>query len=280
MYREASLFFGILGTILSLVMGCYSIVTWDTVTVLVAVFIGIPSLILGYEKMKPKDKTTDLRKVKDERARIKPHDWAREEIENELESESPRESEAKCMLLPDKTNITKLAISNDLLDQIYESARRLATHTYRYTDAELSQFFLQVYPYGIRADMPSALVNIYMDFYSKIADKKCRFKFGGDTQQIKHLSPDKFVRYDSDRKVFGTLPWNESPLWMKFLDIVYIRKGPLPKAQTTYYHLSAFINQENKLSWRISFTDDSSGRDFRAVWDGTKLDEENIRFLD
>jgi len=50
MYRKVVLFFGIIGVSLSLVLGLSSIVTWEIVAVLITASIGIPSLILTYEK--------------------------------------------------------------------------------------------------------------------------------------------------------------------------------------------------------------------------------------
>jgi len=46
---------GILGVILSLGMGHYSVVTWNIVAVLVTASIGIPTLILAYEKVKSEE---------------------------------------------------------------------------------------------------------------------------------------------------------------------------------------------------------------------------------
>jgi hypothetical protein len=171
------------------------------------------------------------------------------------------------LLLPNPSNITKLSISNDLLDQIYEEAQCLAKE--RHNDAQLSHFTIQVYPFGT----PCATVNIYIDFYSKWADKKLGFKYSDDTQKIVHLLPDKFVTSDLDREVFNTLPWRNSPMWMQFLNIVYAKIGPLPSAETTYYHLMAYP----RFGWRVNFTDNFSGREHPYWWNGKEIDDKSIK---
>ncbi|MCJ7560298.1 hypothetical protein MUO79_06730, partial [Candidatus Bathyarchaeota archaeon] len=134
----------------------------------------------------------------------------------------------------------------------------------RYKDAQFSYFTIQVYPFGT----PCATVNIYMDFYSKWADRKVCFRCSDKTQKIAHLPPDKFVTNDQDRDVFDTLPWRKSPLWMQFLNEIYTKIGPLPSANTTYYHLSA----RPRFDWRVSFTDDFSGKDHPYRWNGKEID--------
>ncbi|MCW4042599.1 MAG: DUF1883 domain-containing protein [Candidatus Bathyarchaeota archaeon] len=53
MYRKVIMLFGIVGVSLSLVLGLISVITWQIVAVLIAVSLGIPSLILTHEKLKP-----------------------------------------------------------------------------------------------------------------------------------------------------------------------------------------------------------------------------------
>jgi len=59
------LFFSIIGVSLSRALGLFSVVTWQIVAVLITVPLGIPSLILTYEKLtsevriKPKEEKTE-----------------------------------------------------------------------------------------------------------------------------------------------------------------------------------------------------------------------------
>lgn len=50
MYQKALVFFGLVGVSLSLLLGFSSIISWQIVAVLIAVSLGIPSLVLTYEK--------------------------------------------------------------------------------------------------------------------------------------------------------------------------------------------------------------------------------------
>ncbi len=52
-YRRALVVFGIIGVALSLILGLLTIIPLQMVAVLIAVSLGIPSLILTYEKLKP-----------------------------------------------------------------------------------------------------------------------------------------------------------------------------------------------------------------------------------
>ena len=82
MYRRVMMFFAIIGVILSLALGLSSVVTWEIVTVLIAVSLGIPSLILTYEKLtsevsvKPKEERREQEQeiIKEETIRVSPKD--------------------------------------------------------------------------------------------------------------------------------------------------------------------------------------------------------------
>jgi len=86
MYRVVILLLGLLGVTLSLVLGLFLAVTWQIVAVLIAVSIGIPSLILTYEtqrleeRVKPKKEKREQETVAEEdilrheTIRIGPHD--------------------------------------------------------------------------------------------------------------------------------------------------------------------------------------------------------------
>jgi|GEM_PF-4271054 len=81
MYPRAMIFLAIVGVSLSLVLGSFSIITWELVTILIAVFIGIPTLITQV-KVKPKKEEIEHEKeveeekeiLREETIRISPHD--------------------------------------------------------------------------------------------------------------------------------------------------------------------------------------------------------------
>lgn len=80
MYRKVVLFFGIVGVSLSLVLGLLSVITWEVVAILVAIFIGIPTLITQVN-VKPKEeeqeqevKTEEKEILREETIRVSPHD--------------------------------------------------------------------------------------------------------------------------------------------------------------------------------------------------------------
>ena len=52
MYPKTLVLLAGVGVILSLILGSFSIITWQIVGVLIAVSIGVPSLILTYERLK------------------------------------------------------------------------------------------------------------------------------------------------------------------------------------------------------------------------------------
>jgi len=261
MYRGIIIFFGILVALSSVIMGLCSVVEWEIVAVLVAVSLGIPSLMLTYEKVKPKEEIAQGKaERKHEKERIKPPSVPLKEGEKQ-----------KSALLLDSTNITKLNIDDSLLDSIYEQAHRKAVQIYH--DAQLSQFTIQVFPF---AEIGSR-VNIYLDFYSKWADKRCTFRYDKVTPQVEHCPPDKSPKYDSFREVFTSLPWKESPHWRQILNRVYAKIGPFAPANMTVYYLKTWTPRPH---WHLSFTDNFSGNDYAFVWDGKGLDENSVRQLD
>jgi hypothetical protein len=171
-------------------------------------------------------------------------------------------------LLPDITKITRLNIDDRLLDQIYEEVHRRAINIYH--DAQLSYFTIQVFPF----QLSGTSVNIYLNFYSKWADKICKFAYHDPSGQLDHMPPDKRPTFDSFKRSFTTLPWKESPQWMEFLNRVYAKIGPLSSASGTFYHLSAEPNQ--KIRWTVSFEDGFSGNEYSFRWNGKGLDENSI----
>lgn len=81
MYPKAMIIVAILGVSVSLVLGLFSVITLEVVALLVAVFIGIPTLITQV-KVKPKEEKEQKQEVKkeekqilrDETIRVSPHD--------------------------------------------------------------------------------------------------------------------------------------------------------------------------------------------------------------
>lgn len=76
------IFLAIVGVSLSLVLGLFSVITWQVVTILVAVFIGIPTLITQVN-VKPKEeereqdnevKTEEEEILREETIRVSPQD--------------------------------------------------------------------------------------------------------------------------------------------------------------------------------------------------------------
>jgi asparagine N-glycosylation enzyme membrane subunit Stt3 len=57
MYPRAMIFLAVVGVSLSLVLGLFWIITWEVASILIAVFIGIPTLIIQM-KAKPKEEET------------------------------------------------------------------------------------------------------------------------------------------------------------------------------------------------------------------------------
>lgn len=257
MYRGIIILSGILGVILSLVLGFYSVVTWEIVAVLVTVSLGIPGLVLTYEKVKQKE-TPSIKKRK---------------IQNSEAETVPlrKEKEQKSALLPDTADITKLNIDDSLLDKIYEQAHREATN--RYHDAQFSGFTIQVFPF----EEVGGKVNIYLKFYSKWADKICGFVYSDDFPQVKYTPPDKRPKFDSQREVFTTLPWKKSPQWMQFLKRAFAKIGPFAPTSMTRYHLRAIPNRETY--WSLTFEDAFAGNEYNFRWNGRGLDENSVKQL-
>lgn len=177
----------------------------------------------------------------------------------------------KKVLLPDGVNITKLNIDNSLLDSIYEQAHRKAIQIYN--DAQLSGFTIQVFPFF----KAGSKVNIHLSFYSKWADRTCRFTYHESLPQVKHHPPNKRPKHDSDREVFISLPWKVSPQWKQILDRVYAMIGPFAPANMTVYYVRAWFPKPH---WLLSFEDEFSGNNYEFLWDGKRLDKNSVKPFD
>lgn len=78
MHQKTTVILGIVGVATSLILGLLSIISWQIVAILIAVFLGIPSLILTYEKVKS-DITPDQKEKKERALFLKSKETLREE---------------------------------------------------------------------------------------------------------------------------------------------------------------------------------------------------------
>ncbi len=79
MYRKIMLLFGIVGVSLSLALGLLDVITWQIVPVLLAVSLGIPSLILTYEKLTSEVKVKPREKEQEQEVKPEEKEILREE---------------------------------------------------------------------------------------------------------------------------------------------------------------------------------------------------------
>ena len=95
---------------------------------------------------------------------------------------------------------------------------------------------------------------------------------------MEHVTPDKFAK-DYDRKVFVNLPWKESPQWMQFLNMAYVRIKPIqPAIRTSYYLIARAYSKD--APWKLEFEDGFTGKDYSYEWNGKGLDENSIKQTD
>jgi len=246
MRQRAIILLGILGVFLSLSMGAYSLIPWEIVAVLVAVSLGIPSLVLMNEKASSRESTAP-RKV----------EAKHEKEKTGLPTLTKEEGTPKSALLPDIAEITKLSIDDSLLDKIYEQANRTAIDLYH--DSKLCYFAIQVLPY----ETYGATVCIYLDFYSKWADKTCRFQYSDLSGNLEHRIPDKAPIVKSYVNAFDSLPWKMSSHWRQFLDRAYVKIRPLPAVEGTCYHLTCRRSHAtSSIDWSLKFDDGLSGKEY------------------
>lgn len=178
----------------------------------------------------------------------------------------------KIPLLPDETKIANLNITAEFLIQFYNQAFELARATFE--DALPNYFCVQVFPF-----QTTSAVNIYLDFYSKWADRICSFSFYEILQKVRHEFPDKLAKKDNERIVSTTLPWEYSPDWLKFLKKVIAKIGALSKHPRTMYHLRAYAKAPDKWTWDFSLDDCFTDTTHQYLWDGKKVDDNNIKKL-
>lgn len=247
MNQTAIVTIAILVVFLWLILGVFLIIPWQVASVLIAVSIGIPTLLLHYEREKSNVSVSQ----------------AKTPIITEIKE---HKDATGTPLLPDITEITKLRIDNNFLDQLYEEARSKAVCTYN--DAKLSQFSIQAFPFD---KLPA--VNIYFDFYSKWANKICEFQYSDRTSNLKHYTPNKRARSEFQKGVFKDLPWKTSPHFLQSLSKIYDKIKPLPSVEGTTY---IFFKSATGKHWNIVFEDGLTGNEYSFKWDGLGLDETNI----
>lgn len=139
----------------------------------------------------------------------------------------------KKTLFPDRAKIFTFKLDNDLLDQIYEQAKHKAIAIYQ--DAKFSRFSIQILPF----DETGLKLNLYFSFYSKWANKICRFGYHGTSQTVIHHTPNRPPRFEIDSKILTNLPWKESPHWREILERIYTKVGPFAPTKLTSINMRA-----------------------------------------
>lgn len=213
---------GILMVFLWISLGLFSIIPWQITGVLTAVSIGVPTLLLHYERGKPNESVSQTKAT--ERNDITTN---RQPLKKEVNEE--QQSTTGSPLLPELADITHLKIDSIFLDRIYQEARNKANNIYN--DAKLSYFIIQGRPFD---NIPT--VSVHFDFYSKWADKICTFQYSDLTSNVKHYTPNKQAKTDFRRGVFNDLPWKTSPRFLEALSRAYDKIKPLPCMEGTCYY--------------------------------------------
>jgi len=263
MNKKIIIYIGIFTFFLWILLGFFSIISWQVVGVLATGSIGVTTLLFSYERERT---VASVKQIKS--------DEKLEENENrQITTPKADVTEKKFItgsqLLSDTTEIIKLRIDDDFLDKIYEEARSKAVDTFN--DVKLSYFSIQVFPFDRYPHF-----YIYFWFYSKWADKICVFQWAEfPTPHLWYHKPNKRASSDYDRKVFNNLPWKFSPLFLQALNKSYDRIKPLTSVEGTNYIISASAWLMG--SWRITFEDGFNGNEYSFTWDGEGLDENSIK---
>ena len=130
-------------------------------------------------------------------------DEKKKQSKNELKIE--KENKSYPIPLAD-VDVTKFGIDNPLLEKIYNEALNEANKIYN--DSQLNSFSIRVIPFD-----EVTKFCIMFGFYSKWANKTCKFTFHQGNKKIEHYPPNRTVKYEPDKEVFSSMPWIESPHW-------------------------------------------------------------------
>lgn len=204
----------------------------------------------------PYTPSIEKRKIQNDKAEIVPL-WERKTQE--------------IVLLPDRADIAKIGVTNDLLSRIYKEAYHQAIG--KYDDAQFSRFTIQVFPFS----KVGAKVNIYLRFYSRGADRICNFRFSDLEPQVQNILPDDFPTQNWQREISTTIPWKKSPQWKQFLSRAYSQIGPFAPAIGTSCHLSVLRAGKSQWNWILDFKDRFTGKEYQFTWNGKKINDKNIR---
>ena len=256
MNQKAIVIIGVAGVILSALFSIFSLIPWQVAGVLIAVSIGIPTLLLKLEEKQEgnkKNQTTSPEKNQTTSPIIQLN----------------KEKSITSQLQPEISVITKLGTEEGFLDRIFDEAQREALDTFN--DARLSNFAVQG-SYEVTVS-PSEVLYVYFDFYSKWANKVCKFQHSSINFKLKHYKPNKQARFDFEKEVFNDLPWKTNPHFLQALNKVYDKIKPLPAIQGTWYQISKRVSD----NWNITFEDGSNGNEYSFEWNGLGLDENSIK---
>jgi hypothetical protein len=247
MNQKAIVIVGIVGVFLCVLLGALSIIPWQVAGVLIAVSIGIPTLLLKFEEKYEGNKKKQQIPASTE--------MNKEKITTESQPQH------------NMSVITKLGTEEDFLDRTYEEARREAVTTFG--DAQLSYFAIQ----GVYENASPPNLNVYFHFYSKWSNRVCTFQYSDIDFKLKHYKPNKHAKFDFEKETFKDLPWKTSPRFLQALSRSYDKIKPLPAVRGTYY----LIWKRASENWNIKFEDGSNGNEYSFEWDGLGLDENSIK---
>lgn len=259
MYQKVLIACGVIGVCISIFIGVIYVLDWTIISVFVAISIGIPSLILMYKKDES-EKSSKNHEVPSSITgfkTLKKFDYSKNGKKNSS-------------LLSEGEKITDLKITNELLDQIYEKARRKAIKNF--PDVKLIRFTILVFPYQ------STKVNIYLEFISEYAKKIIKYRYNDSELQVLHSSPNKRLKKDTDKIAFKNLPWKTYPHWIEFPKKIEAIISPLVKNLQTHYYLSISA-YEKEYPWYFRFDDGFTGETHIYHWTGRELNEKNLKEL-
>ena len=176
--------------------------------------------------------------------------------------------EKQNILLPDKTKITDLKITNQLLDEFYQDACNQAKE--KYNGIELKRFSILVYPHHSGDN-----VVLFLDFYSEYGKKILRYRYNSSSKKVNLAGPIRRIKQESDKITFKKLPWKTSPHWIEFIKKAGALIPPQTSNLSTFYHVS--VEPDSEYPWYFKFTDGNDGEEYLYSWTGKKVDDKNIK---